>query len=242
MKNLLKLSILLLVIILYSCKDNETPAVIPMPSFTQDRMVIEAGEDVTFTNGSTEAVSYLWDFGDNTSSTDENPVHTFPATGNFTVRLIATSETGDEAVSTSTVTVGNRWSVGLGIVSIQFTNTNGDPWDPDGSGPELFFGFEKVTATSFVPFEIGSDLTTDDIPAGGTIRPESQVMFTNEDWAFIFVDNDEPFDDLNISETMASIVINPVTIAASTKDYQTGEGAFEVNVQGYNFLIAFQIR
>ncbi len=241
MKNLYKLPIVALVLLTFACSKSETPAIIPTSSFTQDRKIIEPGETVTFTNSSTEAVSYLWEFGDNGTSTDQNPTHTFTSTGSFTVKLTTTSETGDEAVITSKVTVGNRWSTALGIVTIQFTNTNGEAWDTDGSGPELFFGFEKVTATSFVPFEIGTDMDSDDFPVGGTISAESQVMFTDENWAFIFVDNDEPFDNLNTSETMASIVVNPVTVT-STKDYETGEGTFEVNVEGFNFLIAFEVR
>ncbi len=46
---------------------------------------------ISFRNSSSNAVSYFWDFGDGTTSTEMNPKHTYLATGNFSVKLIATS-------------------------------------------------------------------------------------------------------------------------------------------------------
>lgn len=43
--------------------------------------------DVTFTNLSYGATSYLWDFGDNSSSIAPAPTHTFPGPGTYTVQL-----------------------------------------------------------------------------------------------------------------------------------------------------------
>ncbi len=48
---------------------------------------------VTFTNTSENAVTYLWDFGDGTTSTVQNPAHTFPDVGSYEVKLTATNET-----------------------------------------------------------------------------------------------------------------------------------------------------
>ena len=52
--------------------------------------------EVTFTNNSTGAVSYLWDFGDtsqdpNDTSTTATPTYTFPGPGNYQVTLIGYS-------------------------------------------------------------------------------------------------------------------------------------------------------
>ncbi len=48
----------------------------------------------TFTNLTSGAVSYLWNFGDGSSSTDFSPTHTFSSNGNFTVTLIAFNSFG----------------------------------------------------------------------------------------------------------------------------------------------------
>lgn len=50
---------------------------------------------VAFTDQSTnEPDSWLWDFGDGNSSTEQNPLHTYAANGTYTVQLTATNATG----------------------------------------------------------------------------------------------------------------------------------------------------
>ena len=48
-----------------------------------------APDTVTFTNSSTGAISYTWDFGDNTKSFDLNPTHVYAHGGTYTVKLTA---------------------------------------------------------------------------------------------------------------------------------------------------------
>jgi PKD repeat protein len=51
---------------------------------------------VTFTDVSiNEPTSWSWDFGDGNMSTEQNPVHTYSATGNYTVCLRAINSAGD---------------------------------------------------------------------------------------------------------------------------------------------------
>ena len=59
----------------------------------------------TFTNTSTNAVSYSWDFGDNTTSTEESPTKTFATEGDFIVTLTATNDSGDSSELEQTVSV-----------------------------------------------------------------------------------------------------------------------------------------
>ncbi len=49
---------------------------------------------VCFTNTSTGAATYFWDFGDGNFSTDANPCHEYSTGGNYTVTLSATSAGG----------------------------------------------------------------------------------------------------------------------------------------------------
>ena len=46
---------------------------------------------VTFTNTSTNATSYQWDFGDASNGTSQNPTHAYGSIGNYTVTLIASN-------------------------------------------------------------------------------------------------------------------------------------------------------
>ncbi|HPE86856.1 MAG: PKD domain-containing protein [Bacteroidia bacterium] len=67
-------------------------------SFTVDEMT------VTFTNSSTDAETYAWNFGDGNSSAEANPTHTYAENGVYNVKLTATGEGGDDEV-TKVVTI-----------------------------------------------------------------------------------------------------------------------------------------
>lgn len=49
--------------------------------------------NVTFTDRSLGATTWTWDFGDGTSSTQQNPVHIFPSYGSYAVKLTVTNDT-----------------------------------------------------------------------------------------------------------------------------------------------------
>lgn len=53
---------------------------------------------VTFSNESEKATSYAWDFGNGTTSDEENPTIDFQSSGNHTVQLTASSNCGMDAV------------------------------------------------------------------------------------------------------------------------------------------------
>lgn len=57
------------------------------------------GSTVTFTNTSTNATSYSWDFGDGNLSTQTNPVHTYLEDGFYNVVLTAFNECGPAETS-----------------------------------------------------------------------------------------------------------------------------------------------
>jgi len=57
---------------------------------------------VTFKNVTTDAKSFRWDFGDSTSSTETNPVHTYASKGKHVVTLYATLNNGN-VISGSTI-------------------------------------------------------------------------------------------------------------------------------------------
>ncbi len=88
-----------------TCKDSTTAAVTvgagPAPSFTADDTTnCTAPFSVSFKNTSKGATKYVWNFGDGSTSQEENPSHTYKSTGNFTVTLKAINPNGCENVIT----------------------------------------------------------------------------------------------------------------------------------------------
>jgi uncharacterized repeat protein (TIGR01451 family) len=78
----------------------------PVADFSAAPVSGEAPLTVTFTDESTGVIdTYLWDFGDGNTSADQNPVHTFTASGTYIVELTVTGPGGtDTATLTISVT------------------------------------------------------------------------------------------------------------------------------------------
>jgi PKD repeat protein len=140
--------LLLLPVLLLSCsKTADTPAPpVPTASFTATNLT---NGEIKFSNASTNATTYKWDFGDATPTvTDASPGHVYALNGKYNVVLTATGA-GGSASSTQVVTVSNApdpkptadftFSEAAGVVSFVsvVSNTTSVVWD-----------FGDATATS----------------------------------------------------------------------------------------------
>lgn len=87
--------------------------------FTFDNNTCVAPCTKTFTNTSKEADTYLWDFGDGNTSTDEDPTHTYTQPGIYTVILTASrngqEDTEDKEVNISPITFYKVYNKGLNL-------------------------------------------------------------------------------------------------------------------------------
>lgn len=87
-----KLFFIALALIAFSCEDNESGVDL---IGLEARFTTEFNQrTVSFNNISNAATSYIWDFGDGTNSTLENPVKTYE-NGTYTVSLTAYNDSGD---------------------------------------------------------------------------------------------------------------------------------------------------
>jgi large repetitive protein len=80
--------------LLYAFKD-----LAPVANFTANSTVGVNSLTVQFADNSTGAASWSWDFGDGTTSTQQNPTHTYTKPGNYTVTLTVGNSAGNNTVT-----------------------------------------------------------------------------------------------------------------------------------------------
>jgi len=100
---------------LLSCNDeDEFP--VPESSTTSAKFSFEADPNdvriISFTNETILAdnsgnVSYLWDFGDGSSSSEANPTHTYPEIGFYSARLVVTADDDIDFIEKSIPVIGS---------------------------------------------------------------------------------------------------------------------------------------
>jgi PKD repeat protein len=105
-------------------------AAIPDFTFTTNSLT------ATFTDASLLAVSHSWDFGDGTTSTEQNPSHTYAQLGTYDVTLTITNSAGVPRTITKPVPVGGVKATFKAIVLngtandwTASTGDNADAWD-----------------------------------------------------------------------------------------------------------------
>ena len=117
----------------------------PVASFTPSLTTQTAGLPISFTDTSTNTpTSWAWDFGDGTSSTLQNPSHTWTTAGPYTVSLTATNGVGPSVPAAT---------VGITI-------------DPDGSPPTTPSTF-TATASGSTAINLAWGASTDNVGVTG---------------------------------------------------------------------------
>jgi PKD repeat protein len=114
----------------------------PVANFTPDKANCAAPCTVTFTNASTGATIYAWDFGaGGGTSTDAAPSHTFTTAGTYSVRLIATGAGGCKDTAKTDIIIVTPGAVPVAA----FTITNGGCTGPC----DVVFTNNSTDATAF---------------------------------------------------------------------------------------------
>ena len=108
MKNLIqKISILSFLIVslllVISCNEDDNGTTIDQTLVSRFTRTLNK-KTLTFINISENATSYVWDFGDGTTSTLINPVKTY-LNGNYTVTLTAKNTAGETSMFTDSISI-----------------------------------------------------------------------------------------------------------------------------------------
>jgi gliding motility-associated-like protein len=80
--------------------------------------------ELTITNNSADALEYLWDFGDSTTSSDKDPEHNYNEPGTYNIKLIVNPGTLCEAIDSQEIVVSEE--VDPEVVLYNSFSPNGD--------------------------------------------------------------------------------------------------------------------
>ena len=154
---------------------------------------VATGLSVTFTDTSSDpdgtVVGWMWDFGDDTTSTEHHPTHVFPAADTYIVTLTVTDDDGDSGVAVRFIVV----QPGPGGTFGDFTEVT--PLDPLFVTPQN----EDFWVASAAPADYDGDGDLDIAVLGyyvvyNTSVEERLVLIRNEgpagpeEWEFSYVD------------------------------------------------------
>jgi PKD repeat protein len=107
--------------------DVDVPSKLPEANFSCNVTKGYVPLSVQFLDSSLNSTGWNWDFGDGVSSIEQNPLHTYSTTGNYTVNLTVSNDNGTDS-KLATITVLSKSIV---PVFPGYTNPSTDP-DNDG--------------------------------------------------------------------------------------------------------------
>lgn len=142
-----------------SCKKDEKPGADIFYSVALD------GYTVTFTNQTTGAASYKWDFGDGESSTETSPVHTYPGKGKYVPTLYATNSDGKTSEGSTVINISKASAIKLDDNTLSDWDTVAHNVIVSGPGGGIFqkAKFDYNSEYIFFYFEIATQQSNGDI-------------------------------------------------------------------------------
>lgn len=239
--NCLSLASLMIATILIFSRCSKEKADPPVAGFSITGTNMTAPAKISFTNSSINAVGYSWNFGDGSTSNDENPTHIYQTGGTYTVTLEATGGPNAGITKTSkTITILNRYTTAkvtyVKVLAIPATKANGASWDTDNSLPDLYFKITDVNGQVYSN-AAESRFTNSPVPVRWDY-PSPYFPITPLSTARYFQIWD--YDDLSLNdEQIGSIGFIPSSLQVADAD-NPYPSKFNITYQGISLEVGLQ--
>jgi PKD domain len=144
---------------------------------------------IQFINCSDNGEEYEWRFGDGADSIsfDENPVHTYAQQGDYAVNLI-TTKNNRRSMTTRIIQVRFPLFKEFRILQVPKVKPNGDPWDADSSGADIYLAIKRSGQDPALSFHV-SPVYENGIPPI-THTPSNPLMCSATFWYLLLYDVD----------------------------------------------------
>lgn len=204
-----------------SFKTSPPSGPVPTANFTYSGEVI-APSTITFNNSSSNATRYFWNIGNNRTSGEENPTHTFSQSGVYSVKLTATGSGGSSTITKEVKILSkpiNFSIVSVKITAIPLTKINGQNWDVSpNSGPDVYFTIVKgalnvqYDSPFFIKDVVASSLPLNFICENSKNEPTPVGLpIDNNLFAVKIYDFDEPTNSAELMETISFVPKNYIS-------------------------------
>lgn len=186
--------------------------------------------DVNFTSLSLEAENYLWDFGDNETSTYINPQHRFSEPGTYTVTLTAFGKGKKESTISKDVVIHDTPQKmtfkGVTLKKIPLTDFQGNNWDDaaEGNFPDVFIELNNAGSVIYFTNEsqVINDVDANKLPIHWDFTQPYEI--SSSDFYRVYYFDVEDKDD-------------PVNSIITYKSFRFSDYIFAPNRFPYNFTI-----
>lgn len=223
------------VIFISSCNETD-PLPISKAGFEViDQNKLEKFVPVKFVNLSTNSATFRWDFGDGTfDSLNISPEHTYLDEGTYDVSLIATTEDGQESTEIQSVDIKKRVLVAFSVTNISFVDENGEPWDEDGTGPDLvfIFGAQSADLDDYIFTDTAKNLTPADLPLDWEFQAGDDMELNSELYDLVLLDADPEKAEDPKFDVMFGVEFDPVLYDFEIKD-DDDNGLLQVSLGGF---------
>jgi Zn-dependent metalloprotease len=174
------------------------------PAFTSNQTTsCSLPLNIQFSNGSANSTTYMWDFGDGSTSTSINPTHTYSSAGSFDVKLVAQGcgTTKDSVTHTAYITINSPTAptttgnsrCGSGQVVLNASGTGTINWYANtkadtilGTGTTFNTPVVASTTTFYAATSVAQTPVTggpadSTIGTGGYLNSQHAIVFTAND-------------------------------------------------------------
>ncbi len=210
---------------LFSCDTLELPEEGSLPDETPPEAVFSATPNeadyltISFTNLSTSATDYAWDFGDGNTSTAKNPTNTYPGAGTYTISLTATDKLNATSTTSQELVIEEPSTAFVPVILNPAFDIQGDDEYRDGWRNSGLGGVIQITSSPTHTGEKAAKLPED----GSRIGYQAISVEEDTDYqvSFYYTLKTSPTGSISVS-ILGGEVNDPAAIAGATIASFTG--------------------